>query len=334
MCKVESFYQKNEFDLSHYVSFSEEKTDAKDSASGIIYSTLKIGLNVRRRSMYWLLNFCFPVALVSLYLGSSYAIPADAFPDRLTVDITAFLTMNAFKLQVSDKLPFFQYLSLCDWYVMSLYCLSALVTFQQFLASSTINMYHEASETSMSLRFFVVFILLHFLFSVAVIWKRIQQKSCLWYLNQDTIWIGPLNSFEKKEDVLQEIKRFFRVNENGPESVVIHENVWSGAEASKYCDSMKLRQYCYKKAFAVVQFSSEESAVDEVSHFNKIDFLNEDVEWVNHTTRAEIIHPSWRILAKANHPKELFAKLTTHSEPNKPYVKLKSKKSKKRSKIN
>jgi hypothetical protein len=52
-CHVEHSTVTNEYELSEKIRFTQEFTDARDSTSRVIYSTLAMAMCIRRRSRYW-----------------------------------------------------------------------------------------------------------------------------------------------------------------------------------------------------------------------------------------------------------------------------------------
>ena len=108
------FAQMSEYHLYQHVQFLSDKTGSAESASGARYSTLSMKVHIRRKYGYWLWNVLLPMAIVTITLFSTFALPYEETNDRLASSLTILLAMVAFKTFTAEKLPKIAYLSFID----------------------------------------------------------------------------------------------------------------------------------------------------------------------------------------------------------------------------
>ena len=108
------------------------------------YPALDISIPVDRRPFYYLINGFLPSCLFSLLAIFFMFLPVHYPPSRLTYVLTLTLTVVAYKLWLSDKLPAMTYLSLLDTYQLTSALIILVIAFETTIVASIVEGYeHE-----------------------------------------------------------------------------------------------------------------------------------------------------------------------------------------------
>ena len=84
-----------------------EKADSvpiKEEFDGIYYPTFVFRFRFHRRSLFYILNLIFPIAIITLLAIATFILP-DESGERLSVSVTLMLATTVFMLLVAEKIP-------------------------------------------------------------------------------------------------------------------------------------------------------------------------------------------------------------------------------------
>jgi len=98
---------------------------------------------VDRRPFYYLINGFLPSCLFSLLAIFFMFLPVHYPPSRLTYVLTLTLTVVAYKLWLSDKLPAMTYLSLLDTYQLTSALIILVIAFETTIVASIVDGYEQ-----------------------------------------------------------------------------------------------------------------------------------------------------------------------------------------------
>ena len=133
-----NFLQEAEYTLFDDVRFEEDRTLARESASGKKYAMLRCGVLVRRLPGYWRSQVILPLFVVTTCILSTFAMPPTSLGDRTAITTTLLLAIVAFKIVISDKLPNISYPTQIDNYVSFCMLWGLLVVVFQVLESAKV----------------------------------------------------------------------------------------------------------------------------------------------------------------------------------------------------
>lgn len=74
-------------------------------ADGRIRPALTIGVRVKRKPVYFYVNYFGPLFLIGNLNGVALLIPPSALNDRSQIILTLILTLVAFKIAIANELP-------------------------------------------------------------------------------------------------------------------------------------------------------------------------------------------------------------------------------------
>ena len=133
-----NFLQEAEYTLFDDVRFEEDRTLARESASGKKYAMLRCGVLVRRLPGYWRSQVILPLFVVTTCILSTFAMPPTSLGDRTAITTTLLLAIVAFKIVISDNLPKISYPTRIDNYVSFCMLWGLLVVVFQVLESAKV----------------------------------------------------------------------------------------------------------------------------------------------------------------------------------------------------
>jgi hypothetical protein len=87
---------------------------------------------VERKSAYYFFNVAVIVFMLVLMAATTVAIDIENFNDRSSITLTLLLTLVAFKITVSSQIPFVNYQTYLDMYLLLSFALIVLVMCENF----------------------------------------------------------------------------------------------------------------------------------------------------------------------------------------------------------
>ena len=163
-----------------YVHFDSSLTKEDESSSGTIRPILTISVVVGRKPGYYVWNIVVPLLVINGISLGSFAIPSSDTADRLSVSMTMVLTLVAFKLQISDKLPDLSYLTLLDEFVLASFFFVGFISVQNIFSSGEVADMSDDSDDLAAWIFVGVYIAGTIWTLLVVFWK--------------SFWMGNLKS--------------------------------------------------------------------------------------------------------------------------------------------
>jgi hypothetical protein len=96
-------------------------SNAKESASGLVYPRFAFSILLVRKPMYYITNIAIPMMVLTYLAFLSFAVSFDGSrldtSDRLSITLTLLLTAVAYKFVVASAIPQVSYLTLLDQYI-------------------------------------------------------------------------------------------------------------------------------------------------------------------------------------------------------------------------
>jgi hypothetical protein len=96
-------------------------SNAKESASGLVYPRFAFSILFLRKPMYYITNIAIPMMVLTYLAFLSFAVSFDGSrldtSDRLSITLTLLLTAVAYKFVVASAIPQVSYLTLLDQYI-------------------------------------------------------------------------------------------------------------------------------------------------------------------------------------------------------------------------
>lgn len=124
----------------HNVEVKQGLTAVKRNDDFVQYTTVNIFITLRRKQLFYNLNIVLTIFLLGLSSFTIFFLDTGALDARLNIQVTLLLTSVAFRFVISSYLPVTSYMTILDYYVLSLFVLMALVAGQciivDFLESS------------------------------------------------------------------------------------------------------------------------------------------------------------------------------------------------------
>jgi len=108
------------------------------SGSGKWFCDYLIKVPIKRHSGFYLSNTIVAMFLMLVCTASTFVIATSDFADRMSINVTSALTVVAFKLLMTEKLPRISYWTILDFYFMVCLGLLVLVILENALAASSV----------------------------------------------------------------------------------------------------------------------------------------------------------------------------------------------------
>lgn len=265
LVRLENCPVGDEYLVSSKVRFiSGDTTPADDSATGCRYPRVRAMVHLERKPAWFVWNVMLPLYTFTLALFCAWVPEPDDFGTRSGITLTLLLTMVAFKIIISDRLPLIPYLTALDIYVLGCFGISLLVLLVNVGAALETTV--ELGDTSASsimrdapsrrdavLWSMVVWTILHIVAGVAAyMWRAHRRKeNCAWWQRANALWIGPLDGNLTEQQAEERVREVLAVVTNGEHMPVAQRFYNGGCPAKGYTGT---------KPFAVARMKSEHAA--------------------------------------------------------------------------
>ena len=111
---TKSFILSHEYDLYPALRFNMHMSDPRESASGEVFSELRMDARVNRRPGYSIWHHVLPMAILATCLLASFEVAPEDLHDRCSITLTMLLAIVAFQYLIATDLPRLSYTTYID----------------------------------------------------------------------------------------------------------------------------------------------------------------------------------------------------------------------------
>lgn len=135
------FQLADSFSISDWrlVGSSSEVSERQILTGGRVVPTYQASINMHRNPRYFYINVILPLVLIICMSWIVFWIPSSQMGPRISVSVTAMLTLTAYRFAIGSSLPKIGYLTRLDWFILGSSILVFLSLFQVVVTSSLVE---------------------------------------------------------------------------------------------------------------------------------------------------------------------------------------------------